>query len=323
MSSPTVSIIVPNYNHSKYLNQRLDSILNQTYQDFEVILLDDVSSDNSVEILQTYSKHPKVSHLIVNKQNSGNTFKQWQKGIALAKGTFVWIAESDDFCEPHFLETVINPLNSDETIALAYSQSHRVNNNGEVTGSWITQTHRFNDNQFEADFILDGNTFIEKYLIAKNVIPNASAMVFRKDKIVNDSFLNIEHNLRYCGDWLIYFKLLVNNKVAFVSEALNSFRYHEKSVIAKANKQEDRLAIIDIDFKMRAEMMAFLNQQKPQNHQAIKNANKQIVRKLKYEKALFLINDKAYAQGIGLLLTVFDVFLKHYNFKKKLTAIFK
>lgn len=102
MSSPTVSIIVPNYNHSKYLNQRLDSILNQTYQDFEVILLDDVSSDNSVEILQAYSKHPKVSHLIVNEQNSGNTFKQWQKGIALAKGTFVWIAESDDFCEPHF-----------------------------------------------------------------------------------------------------------------------------------------------------------------------------------------------------------------------------
>lgn len=60
---PKVSIIIPNYNHAKYLPQRLESVYNQTYQDFEVILLDDCSNDASVTILNTYAKHPKTSHV--------------------------------------------------------------------------------------------------------------------------------------------------------------------------------------------------------------------------------------------------------------------
>ena len=74
-----VSIIVPNYNHAPFLNQRLDSIFNQTFQDFEVILLDDASTDNSLSILEDYKEKfkSKVSHLIVNEKNSGSPFKQF------------------------------------------------------------------------------------------------------------------------------------------------------------------------------------------------------------------------------------------------------
>ena len=104
MTQPLVSIIIPNYNHSKFLQQRLDSVFNQTFQDFEVILLDDCSTDNSVDILKKYANHPKVSHLELNKQNSGSPFKQWQKGITMAKGTYIWIAETDDYCEFNFLD---------------------------------------------------------------------------------------------------------------------------------------------------------------------------------------------------------------------------
>ena len=67
---PLVSIIVPNYNHEKYLKQRLDSIFNQTYSNFEVILLDDCSSDSSQTILLEYAKNPKVSYCIFNEFNS-------------------------------------------------------------------------------------------------------------------------------------------------------------------------------------------------------------------------------------------------------------
>lgn len=82
----------------------MKSIFNQTFQDFEVILLDDASTDNSREILHKYQEHPKVSHLIINETNSGSPFKQWEKGLAFARGEFIWIAESDDYCNIFFLK---------------------------------------------------------------------------------------------------------------------------------------------------------------------------------------------------------------------------
>ncbi|MCW8968588.1 MAG: glycosyltransferase, partial [Flavobacteriales bacterium] len=74
--NPLISIIIPNYNHALFLKKRLESVYNQTYPHFEVILLDDASTDNSIEILNTYKSHPKTAHLIVNTQNSGSPFKQ-------------------------------------------------------------------------------------------------------------------------------------------------------------------------------------------------------------------------------------------------------
>ena len=105
---PLVSIIVPNYNHATYLRERLDSIFSQTFQDFEVILLDDSSSDLSQMVLEEYAKHPKVSHFIINEKNSGSPFKQWKKGINLSQGEYIWIAESDDYCKPDFLEKIFD-----------------------------------------------------------------------------------------------------------------------------------------------------------------------------------------------------------------------
>ena len=78
---PIVSIIVPNYNYARFLDIRMESILNQTFQDFEIILLDDHSTDNSVEIIEKYRNNPKVSYIDINKENSGSPFRQWKKGI--------------------------------------------------------------------------------------------------------------------------------------------------------------------------------------------------------------------------------------------------
>ena len=97
---PTVSVIVPNYNHARYLRQRIESVLGQTYQDFEVILLDDCSTDESRSVLGEYAKDPRV-RIEFNEKNSGSTFKQWNKGVRLARGEYIWIAESDDYADTH------------------------------------------------------------------------------------------------------------------------------------------------------------------------------------------------------------------------------
>ena len=99
MENPKVSVNVLNYNHAKYLRQRIDSILVQTFQDFELILLDDKSTDDSFDIIKSYQTDSHVSHVVVNEYNSGNPFSQWVKGIELSKGDYVWIAESDDVAD--------------------------------------------------------------------------------------------------------------------------------------------------------------------------------------------------------------------------------
>jgi glycosyltransferase involved in cell wall biosynthesis len=319
--SPQVSIIIPNYNHATFLVQRLESVLNQTFQDFEVILLDDKSTDNSIVVLEQYAKHPKVSCCIFNEINSGNTFVQWNKGISLAKGEFIWIAESDDFCELNFLEEVIKPLLDDKEMVLSYCQSNKVDENNNMTGNWISYTQSLDSkNMFLGNFTMEGNLFIEQFLINRNVIPNASAVIFKKSALKNDYFLSIEPEFRYCGDWMFYFKLIVNRKVAFLAAPLNNFRYHNRSVIANALKSENRIRIIEIDFKMRKVLMHFLRQQNisVSSYNKIKRHNIKVINELKYEKALLFIESSNKIKGYLLLLTVFDIFLKKFNFRKRI-----
>src|SRR5436190_523139 len=124
---PLVSVVIPNYNHAEYLKQRIDSVLTQTYADIEVIILDDCSTDNSRAIIESYRGHEKISHIVFNEQNSGNTFQQWDKGIQLTKGEYIWIAESDDWCEITLLETIINGLQQNTDCVLGYCQSYGIN----------------------------------------------------------------------------------------------------------------------------------------------------------------------------------------------------
>lgn len=77
---PLVSVIIPNYNHARYLPERMESILGQTYKNIEVIILDDCSTDNSRNVIEQYKGFPQVSQVVYNKENSGRVFRQWKKG---------------------------------------------------------------------------------------------------------------------------------------------------------------------------------------------------------------------------------------------------
>ena len=132
---PLVSVIVPNYNHEKYLPERLRSITEQTYQNMEIILLDDASTDSSRAILQKFSSEESRARFLPNSQNSGSTFKQWRKGLSQARGKYVWIAESDDAAEPAFLETLVGKLEADPGLSLACCQLQIVSPNGEMLGT--------------------------------------------------------------------------------------------------------------------------------------------------------------------------------------------
>ena len=318
---PLISVIVPNYNHEKYLKQRLDSIFNQTYPNFEVILLDDRSTDNSRRLLSEYAKNKKVSHCVFNEVNSGNTFVQWNKGINLAQGEFIWIAESDDFCDSGFLETVCKPLIENNDVVLSYCQSNKVNEKGELTGNWLDYTNRFDPLLFTENFILSGNDFIKQFLVYRNVIPNASAVLFRKSRFNELGFLNEDIALKCNGDWVFYTQLISTKKIAFTAQSINNFRFHSQSVIAKSGKSESRDVTIDILIMMRKSMIDYLENQNF-DASAIIKLNKKLIRLLRYEKAMFLIRNKEKVKGSAILVTVFDLFIKEYKFYKNLKLKF-
>jgi glycosyltransferase involved in cell wall biosynthesis len=223
---PKVSVIVPNYNHAQYLNQRIESILNQTYQDFELILLDDCSTDNSREILLSYSSNPKVAQLIFNEQNSGTTFKQWNKGIESAKGEYVWIAESDDWAEPEFLEVLLKLISDNPTVGLAYTLSKFVNYKGEIL---------WKENETGKYMLYSGENYIYNKLLTYNSINNVSMVVFRKD-LYGKIDHTIYEDMILCGDWFFYVLLCEHTDVLEYQKAYNNYRIHNANISSQAEK---------------------------------------------------------------------------------------
>jgi glycosyltransferase involved in cell wall biosynthesis len=229
-----VSIIVPNYNHATFLKERIDSILNQTYQNFELILLDDCSTDNSVSILNTFKNHPKVSQLIINEENSGSPFKQWRKGIELAQYDWIWIAESDDVSHEEFLFSCLSTALKDDS-EIVYSQSYDVDSGMKILQDRIEYTSSFSPNIWMQDFNQKGLDFTKKYLLVKNVIPNASAVIFKKPDNLSIEWKLIE-SFKMCGDWLFWIQLCQVYSISFVARHLNFFRTHD--AISRNHNQE-------------------------------------------------------------------------------------
>lgn len=230
---PSVSVIVPNYNHARFLQQRIDSILGQTYQDFELILLDDCSTDGSVGILRGYAARDRRVRLEFNDKNSGSSFKQWNKGVRMVQGKYVWIAESDDYAGERLLERLVGVLEGDSGISLAYCRTRCVDEEGRA-GEFAEGYLKREPGRWEADFCEDGREACRSFFLPYNPISNASAVVFRKS--VYDEVGGADEGMRLCGDWKMWAEMALRGKIAYVSEPLNYFRMHQNSVRDKTSR---------------------------------------------------------------------------------------
>lgn len=224
---PLVSVIIPGYNHAPYLRERIDSVLGQDYQNFEVILLDDCSPDESAEIMLSYKDDAKVSHVIINEKNTHNTFLQWERGIKLAKGEYIWIAESDDSASSDFLSKMMSPLIANDDAVLAFCYSTMVGPDGKpLDYTWDQKW------LYKAPGIYDGKVFCRERMVLKDLLYNSSMIVWRKEMFrkVSDRYKNYRH----CGDWVFWFDMAMRGKVIEVPEELNRFRQHPNKVSNEA-----------------------------------------------------------------------------------------
>ena len=228
---PKVSVIVPNYNHARFLPKRMESILNQTFQDFELILLDDCSTDDSRPILSRYAGDPRVK-IEFNEVNSGSTFKQWNKGVRLAQGKYVWIAESDDYADEHLLEKLVSRLDAEPNAVFAQCRSWRVLASGELKGFQDTYLSGLGSDKWAGDFRADGIEECRNYLVRCCSVQSASSVVFRRE--VYWQVGGADEKLRQCGDWKTWASMaLTGGTISYVGEPLNYYRYHDASVSEK------------------------------------------------------------------------------------------
>ena len=227
---PFVSVIIPNYCHAQYLDERIKSVLNQTYQNFELIILDDCSPDcgASKKIIEQYRSNPHVSQIIYNETNSGSPFKQWRKGIELAKGEYVWIAESDDSCEDSFLEQIIKMCIENNAVMGFCTSAILV----ETEDSLFVNHHK--QNICDTDYVFEGRVFIHSHLLRGNEIRNISSAVFSKNVALNID--NQYEEMKASGDWLFCIKMAEMGRVCFLKAPLNFFRRVDSCVTMKNMK---------------------------------------------------------------------------------------
>lgn len=297
-----VSIIIPNYNHGRFLQERIESVLTQSFSDFECIVLDDASTDNSQDIIKSYSeKDPRVLFCPSDK-NSGSTFLQWNKGVKMAKNDLIWIAESDDSANPHLLQTLVAKMVSDPEIVLVYCQSHRLNEQSEITGSWLDFSSDLDPEElFHSDFVIDGLEYIKRFLIHRNTIPNASAVMFRKSEF--QRLGGAPEHLRTNGDWLMWLKMLCYGKLAYVAEPLNYFRYHDQSVIARAHQNGKADSYSEqFDRTMRREFAAFLKKREILLSTATRRQNKYYISLDEGNEGIYRLKQREYVKGWSKVL---------------------
>jgi glycosyltransferase involved in cell wall biosynthesis len=228
MALPKVTALVPSYNHGRYIQQRIESILNQTYPNIELIVIDDRSNDESHEVISKLQAQHGFQYLR-NEKNSGTPFAAWERICTLASGDYIWVCESDDFAEPDFLETAVNALEANKNAVLFYCNSWVVDSSGQRvdhTGSYFP-TH-WPGNRWDADFSADGMQELVKFQLRAQTVPNMSSALF-STKAFRAAYTPFLRKLKLAGDWLFIGKVLQHGDVVFSKLALNNFRRHEQT----------------------------------------------------------------------------------------------
>lgn len=240
---PKISVVIPSHNYARYMSRRLSSIFAQTVPVFEIIVLDDASEDNSGDVArQTAKDWNREIVCIENTVPSGSVFRQWHKALKIARGEWIWIAEADDFCEPNFLERILNGIRNNPAIVMAFTDSRAVDADGiPIFPSYRTYYSESAGLLLDNDSHFTGESFLRGCLSERNLVLNVSSALFRKKQLLTavTACQKELQTLRIAGDWRIYLELLTqkNVEVIYVAQALNVHRRHADSATHMLNRR--------------------------------------------------------------------------------------
>lgn len=229
MKSPLVSVCIPTYNYARFLRQAVESVLTQTFSDYELIVIDDCSNDETEQVMQQLCiKDSRIKYLR-NPENVGMV-ENWNRCLSCAEGKYIKFLFADDFLvSDKAIERMVETLLNNEHVALVSTSRLIVSDASEV----LTCTEYVGK-----DCCLKGFPVIQKCLLDQiNYIGEPSAVMFRKDQAVR----GFDITYRQVVDLEMWFHLLEQGWLAYISEPLCAFRIHgeqQTAVNARENVSE-------------------------------------------------------------------------------------
>jgi glycosyltransferase involved in cell wall biosynthesis len=205
---PLVSVIMPIYNGSKYMAEAIDSILNQTYKKFELIIVNDNSSDSTFEILKSYKKRfPKIK--IINLTSKHGPYKAINLALKSAKGDFIAPMDCDDISHPQRLEKEVDFLLRNKNVIVVGTHARIINSQGNVVGK---KTFATEDKKIRRQFF-EWHPFVHpSTMIRRSLLPDRNNLYYPKFGINSDYYT--------------FFKLFEYGKLANIGEFLFNYRIH-------------------------------------------------------------------------------------------------
>ncbi len=211
---PKVSVILPSYNHEKYLAETIESILGQTFGDFEMIIIDDFSGDSSTEIITDYAKRDKRISYRFHRNNQGIA-RSLNEGITLSGDEYFAYCSSDDIWEKERLEIGLEIMERSPEIGLSYSEAMVIDEEDKPTGQKFSSLYPSPTGKYS------GNLF--DTLFGRNIICGSSILI-RKSSARG---LGFNEELKYLNDWLYYLEVAEKNKLSYITQPLVKYRVHE------------------------------------------------------------------------------------------------
>jgi len=241
IDTSAISVIIPNYNHEQFIEERLHSILNQSRKPAEIIVLDDGSKDNSFQIACDKIKTTTIENKIVaNQFNSGNILRQWEKGILNSKSDWVWIAESDDSAALDLIESaedLISRCNSD--LILFESEIIDEESSTMFENSHFNRIHVptiLNTTPPGESLTVEMRQLKRDGFLIRNLFVNVSAIIWRKSYLLEALTKTLQQDPPILvGDWCLYLNIDDKCKVTYCDRSLNQFRRSRLSVRNKSD----------------------------------------------------------------------------------------
>lgn len=221
MNTPQISVIVPIYKVEKYLKECVDSILAQTYQNFELILVDDGSPDSCPAMCDEFAKQD--SRVVVIHKENGGLSDARNAGLDIARGEYIGFVDSDDYISPIMYETLMNRILSDKS-ELAICEYVRVSESGDRLSnhelSHITHSRCYSPKEFIMELFLPYGI---NYVVTVNKL-------YRKD-IFNE--LRFPVGKQHEDEFIIHHVITQCNNISYIEDGLYYYRQREESIITR------------------------------------------------------------------------------------------
>ncbi len=247
--TPMVSFVIPCYRLAKFLTECVESVLAQSYDNLEILILDDQSPDETPKVSQALiSANPraKISY-VRNEENLGN-IRNYNKGIAMARGSYVWILSPDDRLRNRcIVERYVRVMEANRHVGYAFCPAHMVQD-GRDLGLFRESVYGSEDR------ILDSKQFIND-MVDHTVGPVAPSVMVRKE--CYERVTLFPEDMPHRGDTYIWSMIAMKYDVAYFSEAMVDYRVHDDSMMSMlASKNTTRLLEDDIAVRWRIKALA-------------------------------------------------------------------